>query len=465
MQCAPNPVYRHSSAVKKTPLSAQGLTVAHDTAGGAAIASPARAAGGDVETAEKGPPPPREAFTDTTARAVSETQDAAARGPYFVVPFRFIRVVLRQNVRQARVVSAGHVAIGDGYGERLGARGALAFDVSSAGRVRCGAAQFGKREYALPCTLYSANAFNIIEFDGAWYRGSIILAAQRPGCFSVINYCDVEDYLRGVVPLEIGDGGREVLEAFKAQAVAARTYTYKKILERQNQPYDIFPTVADQVYGGVGAEKPMCNRAILDTRDLVAVYRDSLIYAYYHSTCGGKTASIENVWDKPGVAYLGSIDDCDEKGRAYCAGAPNFTWQESWPADRLSDIINRFSREAYPQNPAKGRITKVTIESRYPCGRVKSCRISTSEGVVTYGGDRLRFVLRRNMSGFPILRSAIISGISSTSGTVVMNGKGYGHGIGMCQHGAIGRALAGQTYEHIIKAYYSGVELRSITAR
>ena len=464
MQCAPYPVYRQSSAVKKKPLSSHGQTAAQDTAGGAAIASAARAAGGGAEKAEKGSKP-REAFTDTTVRAVSETESIIARSPYFVVPSRFIRIVVRQNVRQARVVSAGHVVIASGSGERLGARGPLTFDVTSPGRVQCAAAQFGKREYALPCTLYSANTFNIIEFNGAWYRGSIILAAERPGCFSVINYCDVEEYLRGVVPLEIGDGGREVIEAIKAQAVAARTYTYKKILERQNQPYDLFPTVADQVYGGVGAEKPMCNQAILDTRDLVAVYRDSLIYAYYHSTCGGKTASIENVWDKPGLAYLRSVDDCDEKGRVFCAGAPNFTWQESWPAGQLSTIINRFSREAYPQNPAKGRITKVAVESRYPCGRVKSCKISTSEGEVTYGGDRLRFVLRRNMSGFPLLRSAIISGISSTSGNVVMNGKGYGHGIGMCQHGAIGRALAGQTYEQIIKAYYSGVELRGITAR
>jgi len=70
--------------------------------------------------------------------------------------------------------------------------------------------------------------------------------------------------------------------------------------------------------------------------------------------------------------------------------------------------------------------------------------------------------MRRNGNGFPVLRSALITDISAASGSIVIKGKGYGHGVGMCQFGAIGRARAGQSYDRILKTYYTGVELKKI---
>jgi stage II sporulation protein D len=380
-------------------------------------------------------------------------------------PHRFIRIAVRQNINKVEFFSAGRVDIISAGADRVSARGDLTIESGSAEKVLCRIPQIGSKEFALPCTLRCANEFNIIECNGTGYRGSIALIAEDKGRFSAINYCNVEDYLRGVVPLEIGNGGADEIEAIKAQAIAARTYTYKKIIERQKQPFDLLPTIADQVYGGAGVEKPLCNQAIRETADLVATFADTLIYAYYHSTCGGKTANVEDVWDKPPLPYLRSVNDKNDRGEAFCAQSPNFTWEESWSPSQLSSIIGRFSKEAFPQNAIAGRLTELRVESRYACGRCRSCKVTTVNGDVSYGGDKIRFVLRRNVSGFPILRSAVITGVSMSGGSVHCSGKGYGHGVGMCQYGAIGRALAGQTYEQIIKAYYTGVEIRSIGAR
>jgi stage II sporulation protein D len=187
---------------------------------------------------------------------------------------------------------------------------------------------------------------------------------------------DVENYLRGVVPLEVGRGSDEVMEAVKAQAVAARTYTYRKMQENAGSPFDCSATVSDQVYGGVTAESELCNRAIHVTDGEVMVYHDSLIYAYYHSTCGGRTANIEDVWNKSVVAYLRSVDDGDGP---YCSQSGSFTWEEEWPMPQFSFIVNKYSREAFPQNPCRGEMRDISIRSKFRCGRIRELCIRTSE--------------------------------------------------------------------------------------
>jgi stage II sporulation protein D len=192
------------------------------------------------------------------------------------------------------------------------------------------------------------------------------------------------------------------------------------------------------------------------------VYGDSLISAYYFSTCGGKTANIEDVWNKKKQPYLRSINDYNEKGEAYCAFSRFYSWEESWSISRISAILRRYSGETFPDDPASGTVKDICIESRFDCGRVKSCQIKTSTGRFTYGGDKLRFVLRRDSGENPILRSASITAVTIGDGRVTIRGTGNGHGVGMCQSGAIGRARAGQTFEQILKAYYTGVELKSV---
>ncbi len=210
-------------------------------------------------------------------------------------------------------------------------------------------------------------------------------------------------------------------------------------------------------------ESPICDKAIVDTREEVLLYHDSLIYAYYHSTCGGRTANIEDVWNKAALPYLRSVNDENGWDGPFCSQSGSFTWEERWPLSRFTEIVSRFSRETFPQNSCTGDVRDVTIDSRFPCDRVRKCTVHTSNGAFSYGGDKIRFVFRRDLPGFPILKSGIITGVDVTGGAIVIKGRGYGHGVGMCQTGAFGRARRGQKYDQILKAYYTGVTIRKVS--
>lgn len=389
----------------------------------------------------------------------------------FSVPGGKVRVALCQNINRIVLYSLGTVDVCAGRKPvKLSCRGRIAVASSKRkevkNRVLLKTSLKKKHIVFLPCTLLAKSSQNYFELEEQSYRGSIILTSGKYNTFSVINYCGVEKYLRGVVPLEIGRRSEGDIEAVKAQAVAARTYTYKRIIERRNKPFDLLATIGDQVYGGVNVEHPLSNRAIMLTKDKVLAYGDNLIYAYYHSTCGGVTASIENVWNKPSAPYLRSIKDIDENGKAYCSISHCYTWRESWNTSALSSIIRRYCKKAFPKLPYfKGSISEMSVTDRSPCGRVSVCIINTSAGTFKYGGDKIRFVLRRNLAEYPILRSSCFRILNANSKQIRIKGRGYGHGVGMCQMGAIGRARAGQSFEEILCAYYTGVNIVTVNAK
>jgi stage II sporulation protein D len=386
-------------------------------------------------------------------------------GPQFHVPSTMVRIVLYQGMSQARVLSSSAMdLLNGGTPGAVSLRGGAIIERGDAiGRAFFQMEGPGRMVVALPCTLCAKSEFNIVKIEDMSCRGSLIVAPEQGGLFTLVSYLDVEDYLRGVVPLEVGRGSDDIAEAVKAQAVAARTYTYRKMQDNARAPYDLAATVADQVYGGVGAESKQCNRAIHATEGEVMLYHDSLIYAYYHSTCGGRTASIEDVWNKTPLGYLRSVDDNNGLAGAFCLSSPSFAWEEQWPLPQFTFIVNRSSRETFPQNPSSGEVRSVSVDSRFFCGRVKQCSVRTSNGTFVYGGDKIRFVFRRNSAGYPILKSSLITGVSVLSGTIVIKGRGYGHGVGMCQMGAIGRARVGKKYDEIVKAYYTDITIKKVT--
>jgi stage II sporulation protein D len=380
-------------------------------------------------------------------------------GEHFKSPTRYVRVVLSQNSTNEQVALGGVFDVkARGMAEPVSVRGGLSVR-GAGGGIILDMSDLGRRTVALPCTLLSKNEFSIFRALSASFRGSVIIEQDQHGSFMLVNYLDVEDYLRGVVPLEVGRGRDDIVEAVEAQAVAARTYTYKKMSEHQADPFDLVATVADQAYGGVSAESEACNRAIRMTAQQVMVNGDSLIYAYYHSTCGGKTANIEDVWNKAPVPYLRSVDDADWHGGAYCVSSGSYTWEEQWPLSQFSSIVNRYSKETFPQNQCTGDVRSVTVDSKFRCGRVRQCTVHTSTGDFSYGGDKLRFIFRRNAPGWPILKSCLITSVSVASSTLTIQGKGYGHGVGMCQSGAMARARDGQSFKDILKAYYKDIRL------
>lgn len=316
---------------------------------------------------------------------------------------------------------------------------------------------------SLPCTVSATSTNSYVEFDGTSYRGAVILIqGRREGTFGIVNYCNMESYLQGVVPREIGHPGEDALEAVKAQAVAARTYAYKRLAVRHYALYDLHTGVADQVYGGVTAESALGNRAVQATAGMVLMYRDSLVHAYYHSTCGGSTDNIETVWNKSAQPYLVAFADTNTDGTCFCTASRYFTWETTWDTDRLSAIAHRYAKRYYPHNACTGTITGMNVESRTPGGRVARLRITTTKDTYHYGGDKIRFILRRDEQGHPIMRSALLTHIDVSRRTVIIRGRGYGHGVGMCQVGAIARARAGQSFEGILQAYYPDTHLAQV---
>jgi stage II sporulation protein D len=288
----------------------------------------------------------------------------------------------------------------------------------------------------------------------------VVQRAGRRG-LTLVNRLDLESYLLGVVPREIGDVDASMYEAIKAQAVAARTYAVKYLGRRAELGFDVYANTQDQVYGGAAAERELVTRAVRETAGEILTWGGEPITAYYHSTCAGRTAAIDEVWNVAPVPYLVSVEDVDPRtGEAYDRFATRFTWTERWTGDQLVSILNRTLADSL----RGGRIHAIEdmdVLSRTTSGRVRALRIDTDAGSFTVGRDRVRWILAPARGG--ILNSSKFDvRVERSGGTVTLitaSGGGWGHGIGMCQVGAMGRARAGQDYRTILEAYYRGARL------
>src|SRR5690606_26975893 len=178
--------------------------------------------------------------------------------------------------------------------QRLGPREQVQVDAGQAGEL---IVTVGDQREVVGGTLIvrpSERAF--VSIGGKLYRGTALVRAAAPGRLTAINQVGMEEYLLGVVPFEIGRVGPELLEAAKAQAVAARTYALRYLGRRAELGFDVFATVEDQVYGGAEGEHEPVSEAVLATAGEILTYRGEPIEAFYHSTCAGQTAAIEEVW-------------------------------------------------------------------------------------------------------------------------------------------------------------------------
>jgi len=309
--------------------------------------------------------------------------------------------------------------------------------------------------------LVSSNA--PIRVGNKRFRGAIEVF-PRAGGLTVVNVVAIEDYLCGVVPPEIGYLPARDIEAMKAQALAARTYIMAHYGRRIANGFDIYADTRDQVYGGVDAESDVGNRAVAETRNHVITYEGRLIEAYYHSTCGGSTVNIADVWDSPPVPYLSRVYDADDAG-FHCAESPHFRWVEVYSGQQARELISGNLRNGVPDAPSNvGRLRDVSVEAQALSGRTARTRIVTEDDVYSVRKDKIRLVLRRSDGANPPLRSSYIRIFPDRTSEgfvsrVVVSGAGYGHGIGMCQWGAIGMARKGYTAEQIVQHYYRGTQV------
>ncbi len=302
--------------------------------------------------------------------------------------------------------------------------------------------------------LKSMNQYNVIEVGKRSFRGSLIIRHGTDKSLIVINEVDIEDYLRGVLPYEMKANDKGIIEALKAQAVAARTYTMSHLNQFQSLGFDLYSDQRDQVYNGIRSETFITDKAVSETRGLLLYFQDELAKCYYHSTCGGKTANIHEVWGGKALPYLSARSDLDDNNVPYCKASSYRFWYESWNITQLTRIIRENLASANVKDiPAFNRITGMNILSHTASGRNKILMIQTDKGPINVYGDKIRWALRRSDDPRKILAS-ISFDIKKFGPTILLEGRGFGHGIGMCQMGAMGRALRGQNFVEILYAYY-----------
>jgi len=299
-----------------------------------------------------------------------------------------------------------------------------------------------------------------LRLGGRAYRGLLDVRHVRGHGLVAVNQLPLEEYLRGVVPAEIGPRRPEEIEAVKAQAVAARTYAVRNLGRRDSLGFDVFGSVQDQVYGGLAAERPETDRAVRVTSGEVAVFEGQPIRAYYHSTGGGHTARVTDVWNLPDAPYLRRVSDRAPDGADYCAASPRYRWEERWSPVELRSALETGLEEYFGVEPAAvGRPRSVTPLAWAPHGRITELEVRTDGGLWILTRNDIRFVLR-TPDGRPLrsTRFDVVAGPAETGG-LHLAGRGFGHGIGMCQWGAIGRSRAGQGYREILDAYYPGTRI------
>lgn len=277
------------------------------------------------------------------------------------------------------------------------------------------------------------------------YTGLIEIKAEN-GRLKIINTLALDKYVASVVSAEVGDLSH--LEAYKVQAVAARTYTMKNMRNHVRDGFNLCDSTHCQLFTGFAAVKPMAQEAADFTRNEVVTYNGELISTFYHAICGGRTEAVGYVWPSVHKPYLVSVKDGPEGG-PYCAIAPTFNWKT-----RISvKAVNRIARALRWIKPDE-EIRKMSVSERGVSKRAVTVEFETvGRKVRVPATDFYHGVGRR--AGWDAVRSTLFY-VYSAKDYIILEGKGYGHGVGMCQWGAEGMAKRGFKYREILLHYYPG---------
>lgn len=299
-----------------------------------------------------------------------------------------------------------------------------------------------------------------VRWAGRRYRGEVELVAGGRG-LTVVNRVGLEDYLRGVLPLEIGGRDPRDRAAVEAQAVAARSYAASRMAANASRAFDLVATTADQVYGGRDVERPETDAAVRSTYGLVLTFADAIASTPYHADGGAVTAAPDEVfWRQAPSPYLRPVDDRAPDGRCWCDVRGRAPWERRFTASDLAMLLDRSVAQGGERTAASGAIRDVRVAGRGPSGRVTRLEIETDGGRVLLRGNDIRYALRTRGEILP--STAFELTVEMRGGAVAaigIRGTGAGHGVGMSQWGAIGRARAGQDARTILAAYYPGTRL------
>ena len=365
------------------------------------------------------------------------------------------------------------------------------------------------KESSSPFMAVPEDADDYFVFRDSSYRGCF-KAIYSGSYYYAVNQINVELYLYGVVGRELGYGYNE--DATMAQAVAARSYALANY-SSANKYYDLTATTSSQVYGGKGAETAKIIKAVDDTCGYVLMYKGNYVQTYYSSNMGGYTENIENVWVSDAVPIKGVPSPHDAWAGNYSSyGASTYSWSVEYTPEQLVALANKYAKTDI------GEYTGISYSDtlsgvKSVSGRAMTLTISGTKGSVTATKDNIRSLLNLKSTlitvtdntssrvagyvmgsdGRAIAFSSLDdvyaiaggNGIMKANGsektvyaiggdgmvpidkkggsgnTVTIQGKGYGHGVGLSQFGAIGMGDDGYSWDEIIRHYFcTGNDIR-----
>nr|WP_290224988.1 SpoIID/LytB domain-containing protein [Trichocoleus desertorum] len=354
-----------------------------------------------------------------------------------------LRVAIEEGVQQVGVASSTKALIKDGAGRTLGELSpgqALSAALSAGGVSLQG--QWKAGQIWVEPTEGGYVWIGDRPERGNWYRGRAFLVPTAKG-LTAVNYVDLEQYLYSVVASEMIPSWPQ--EALKAQAIAARSYALYQRQTSANSVYDVGDTQAWQVYEGVGKETSTTQAAVSATAGQVLTYGGRIIEAVFHSSSGGHTENVEDVWKQP-LPYLRGVQDYDQ-------GTPVYQWVKMFSNSELSNRIS-----------GVGNVISMQPARTTPRGRVVTMKVVGDAGSRTLSGDALRSALGLRSTLFtatPVAGGAA----NKSSGSLPafqISGRGFGHGLGMSQWGAHNLAQRGHNYQQIVLHYYKGTALAKI---
>jgi stage II sporulation protein D len=299
-----------------------------------------------------------------------------------------------------------------------------------------------------------------VSINGKAYRGRFrfVPTTTAAGQFDVINDVDIDGYLKSVVPREMFPGW--TLEAYKAQAIVARTYALYTAKTSGGKGWDLFPDTRSQVYGGLASETPKAQQAVDETSGVVVAAgpqgHEKIFKAYFSACCGGITQS---AWDAFGDAY--SLPLSERNVGPVCNIGPSFNWGPI--VVKKDELTRRFrawgaSKDRPEKNMQPVQTVRVSQSNRY--GRPVRFEVTDTGGNrYSWRSEELRWAVNADAAKGSTLFSSFCKIVDDGDSIHFLDGHGHGHGVGMCQWCAQARSLAGWPHENIVLSSYPTAKL------
>ncbi len=312
------------------------------------------------------------------------------------------------------------------------------------------------------------------------YAGSLRVQPNAYGDFTVVDLVPLETYLRGVVPFEIGADAPT--HALQAQTIIARTYALRNLRRFAVDDYQLCASTDCQVYKGLSGTNPTIDRAIAATKGLVLTYQNELVDALYYSSSGGVTGYFEDVWDGQARPYLKPIIDAqgkiwdlasqpltsDATVRRFISlnkgfnekGNARFRWKQQVKLEDLSKELRDYLQRSNKSFGDFTNVEEMKITKRSPSGRILSMDVITDRGAIELNKNEIRSAFRDIYSTLfylePIFdRNNILKAYDFIGG-------GFGHGVGLSQHGARNLAKLGWSASQILQFYYPATKVQTL---